>query len=325
MKFIKRSIILLITLSMICSLIACSKKAKKPSEKNETQPKLPEVVKELEKDILQVMNNADMIPYFERTLSEKKKIEEEKKAEELQMQAVKKNDSKEQENDTKKEDKEKEEKSQEKKPKPMTIDDTILTYVLKKEEVASKDSSEKPPSDLSEIWKKINLSIVDIHNKWNVLEPLLTKQGVSSDSISDFKDSLNTLTNNGIQNKHLDTIIEANLLTSYLSKFIPYFKSEIAPSIYILKYHTRHIVISASIDDYETALKNFNSIKEQSVSIKTKLIEKKVKSTAEKFEASVINLGKALEKKDIYLIKINASIVMKNLMLMTEDLASSIE
>lgn len=320
MKILKKHILILITLCMVVCIASCTKKPQKPNSASKNQPKsLPKVVEEIEKDALKIMHQADLIPYFERIIIEKKKIEEQKKVEQIQMNIAKEN----KENASKPTESSG---SEQEKPKPMTIEESIFTELLKREKVASDDNQMKqPPKDITEIWKNINTTIIGIHNKWNVLEPLLIEQSVSPDIIADFEETLDTLTTYGIKKDYLTSITSANKLTSYLPKFMPYFKKETPPTIFTLKYLTRNVLLNAAINNYPSAQKDLDQIKEQGQSIKSKLIEKKAKSTVDKFDASVINLQKSIDKKDLNLIRINASIVMKNIMLMIDDLAESIE
>ncbi|WP_129596056.1 hypothetical protein [Anaerophilus nitritogenes] len=310
MKNSKKYISLLLTLCLILFSVSCTKKVQKPTPKNENEPKaLPSVIKEIEKDTLSIMNQADMIPFFQRVIIETKKIEYEK----IQIEATQEN-----EKTTKK-------KSNillEEQPKPMTIDESILTDILKKENATS-SKEQKPPKNIDETWKKINQTILMIHNKWNVLEPLLIDQSVSPDIISGFEESLNMLTTYGMNKDYINTITTANHLTSFLPKFMISFKIDVPPAIYTLKYLTRHAILNAAMGDYVSAQKSIDKIKETSQSIKSTLIEKKAKSTVDKFDVSIINLSKSIEKKDIHLIKINGSIVMKNIMLMMEDITKS--
>ncbi|QXM06255.1 hypothetical protein [Crassaminicella indica] len=319
MKNLKPHILFIMILLITFSAASCSKKPQKPSSKSENQQKpLPKIVEEIEKDALKIMYAADMVPYFQRVIIEQKKIEEKEKIEKIQMEIASKDN---------KDQKKKEDSSSniKEKPKPKTIEESILTELLKKEKASSDENqAEKPPKDITETWKKINTIIVGIHNKWNILEPQLTQQNVSLDIITGFEETLDRLTKHGIEQNYFGTMTTANMLTSYLPKFMPYFKKEIPPTVYTLKYLTRNMVLQAAIGNYTDAQKSLNQIKEQGQTIKSELIEKKAKSTADKFDASVTNLQKALDKKDIHLIKINTSIVMKNIMLMVDDLGKPV-
>ena len=317
MKSTKKIHFFIIAFFLIFSLSACGQKPQKPSPKTEdTPPEMPKVIEELEKDLLKIMTLADKIPYFERVIIETEKIEEEKKKEEAEM-ATGGEESKSQPKESSQ--------TPQVQPKPMTIEESILTEVLNKEKTSSEDKEEeKPPKDITETWKSINTTTRGLHDKWNVLEPLLIQQSISPETVAEFEDTLDRLTNLAINNNYFGSITTANRLTLFLPKFMTVFKKDIPPTVYVLKYHVRDVVLNTAVENYPQAQESLNHIKEQGQSIKSDLIEKKAKSTADKFDASVINLQKSLDKKDINLIKINAAITMKNIMLMKDDLAASV-
>ena len=207
----------------------------------------------------------------------------------------------------------------------MTIEESILVEILKREKNPPEEKQEeKPPKDIAETWRTIHSTIKGLHDKWNVLEPLLIQQSVSPEVMAGFEDTLDSLTNLGISKNYFGTIATANRLTAYLPKFMTPFKKDIPPTVYNLKFHLRDVILNVAVDNYPQAQESLNQIKEQGQSIKSQLIEKKAKSTADKFDASVINLQKSLDKKDMNLLKINGAIVMKNIMLMKDDLAGSV-
>jgi len=319
MKSIKKIRIFMIAFFLIILLPACGEKPQKPAPKPEdTLPEMPKVIEEIEKDILKIMTLADKIPYFERVIIQKEKIEEKSKIEKIQMAEIGEELGQESESKPKTS-------SPQEQPKPMTIEDSILTEILNKEKTSPEDKKEdKPPKDIAETWKSINTTTRGLHDKWNVLEPLLIKQTVSPEILTEFEDNMDKLTNLAISKNYFGAITTANKLTSFLPKFMAFYKKDIPPTIFVLKYHLRDVVLNAAVENYPQAQESLNQIKEQSQNIKTDLIEKKAKSTAEKFDASLANLQKSLEKKDINLIKINAAITMKNIILMKDDLLGSI-
>ena len=326
MIYSKKTITVLVMIFLIFLIFfisACSKKPLKPAPKSEdAPPEQPKVIEEFEGSVLKIMTLADKVPYFERVIVEKQKSEEEKKMEQAQMAQ-----SSEQQPQAEKPTSSDEgggQSQETEQPKPMTIEEGILDEVLKREKESSEQNGEeKPPKDISGTWQNINTTIRGLHNKWNVLEPLLIKESMSPEVIAEFEDTLDKLTNLGIDKNYFGTITTANKLTSYLPKFMTVFKKEVPPTVYTLKYHVRDVVLNTAVDNYPQAQESLNQIKEQGQSIKSELIEKKAKDTADKFDASVINLQNSLDKKDINLIKINGAIVMKNVMLMKDDLAAS--
>jgi hypothetical protein len=319
---------------ILITTISCAKKPEKPSPKSENEPKpLPKVVEEIETDALKIMEQVDKIPYFQRVIVEKEMIEQKKKAEELQMKAAEGGgaSSGEQKQGGEQGGKQEgggQEKSQssgeEEKPKPMTIEEGILTELMKREKSEeSEKENQKTPKTLDEIWATVNTTILGLHNKWNVLEPQLIPQGVSLESMNSFETTLDNLTKFGFEKKYFETLSVANNLTAYLPDFRAYYKKEVPASIYTLKYQIRNLVLNAAVGDFDTAQESLIKLKEHGQTLKPQLIEKKAKATADKYDASVNNLEKSLTKKDLQLIKINSSIVLKNILLMEEDLAAS--
>ncbi len=306
--------------------IACSPTPQKPETKSENTPKtMPSVIKEIEKDTLIIMQQADQIPYFERVIAEKKEIEQKKEQSEKENSIEKKIEkaiegNKEEQKSTQKKETENE------KPKPISTRESILSDILKKEQESSdgKEEGSTPPKDISETWKKINDTILQLHNRWNVLEPVLIQQNIPIETITAFEDTLDNLTKSGVSEDAFQTLANANHLTAYLPKFMTPFKKQIPPEIYSLKYHIRNLVLNAAADNYPAAEESFNQIKRQSEVLKVSLIEKKAVPVLNQFETSVSNLQKSFQKKDIDLIKINASIVMKNVMEMTDVFSSSL-
>lgn len=320
---------------IVISSAACGQKPQKPSPKSENEPKpMPKVIEEIEKDAIKIMEQVDKIPYFQRVIVEKEIIEQKKKMEELQMKAAEGGGDSEQKKQEGGQGGQQESGGgsssggssggEEEKPKPMTIDEGILTELMKREKTDSAEKqSQKIPKNLAELWNGINSTILGLHNKWNVLEPQLIQQGISPEVMNNFETTLDNLTKAGIENKYFETLSIANNLTAYLPDFMAYFKKEVPPSIYTLKYHIRNLVLNAAVGNYQAAQESLNKLKEHGQTLKPQLIEKKGKATIDKFDASVNNLEKSLNKKDLHLIKINSSIVLKNILLMQEDLTAA--
>ncbi|HHY91441.1 MAG TPA: hypothetical protein GX503_07215 [Clostridiales bacterium] len=315
---------ILILFGISLFFVACSPAPQKPEPQSENSSKpLPSAMKEIEKDLLAIMLQVDQIPYFERVIAEKKESEQKKEQSEKENSTGKKPEqttegNKEEQKSTQKNETESE------KPKPMNFRESILNDILKKEQENSDGKEDStPPKDISETWKKINDTILQLHNRWNVLEPVLIQQNIPTETISSFEDALDNLTKSGVSEDVFQTLANANQLTAYLPKFMAPFKKQIPPEIYSLKYYIRSLVLNAATDNYPAAEESFHQIKSQSEVLKVSLIEKKATSVLNQFETSVSNLQKSLQKKDIDLIKINASIVMKNVMEMTDVFSSS--
>ena len=334
MRMNKKGILFLLMISMILMITGCGQKQKKPSPQSENQQKpMPKTIEEIESDAIKIMQLADLVPYFEKAIEEKKTKEEQQKQEAAQQTMAQgggqggggqggDQGGGQQGQQGQPAGGVQQEPPQ---PQPRTLGDVILTEVLLREKTGGENNQmQKPPEDITETWKEINTTIKGIHDKWNVLEPVLMEENVPSETIAGFENTLDTLTAHGMQNKYFETLSTSNLLTSHLPKFMGNFKKDVPPTVFTLKFLVRNVVITAASENYQGAQESLDKIKEQSQSVKSKLIEKKAKTTADKFDASVSNLQKSVEKKDLNLIKINASIVMKNIGLMRDDLAGSI-
>ncbi|WP_300300886.1 hypothetical protein [Anaerosolibacter sp.] len=336
MKIKKWGILAMIFCILITS-VACAKKPQKPSPKSENEPKpLPKVVEEIEQDALKIMEQVDKLPFLQRVIIEKEMIEQKKKAEEAQMKAAEGggggSEEQKQGGEQGGEQGGQQESgqgqapssSEEEKPAPMTIEEGILTELMKREKSdEAEKEGQKTPKSLDEVWTSVNATILGLHNKWNVLEPQLIQQGVSPESMNSFENALDNLTKFGFEKKYFETLSVANNLTAYLPDFRAYFKREVPPSIYTLKYQVRNLVLNAAVGDYDVAQESLSKLKDHGQTLKPQLIEKKAKATTDKYDASVNNLEKSLAKKDLQLIKINSSIVLKNILLMEEDLSAS--
>ncbi|AOT68596.1 hypothetical protein [Geosporobacter ferrireducens] len=334
MKTTNKGILYLLVISILFAITGCGQGAKKPSPQSENQQKpMPKTIEEIENDAIKIMQLADLVPYFEKAIKEKEAKEQQQKEEKAQQTMAQGSGQGGGQGDGQagdqgggqQEQKGEEEQKEPPQPQPRTLGDVILTEVLMREKTGN-DSNQmlKPPEDITETWKEINTTIKALHDKWNILEPVLIEENIPPETISGFENTLDTLTAHGMQNKYFETLSTANLLTSHLPKFMGNFKKDVPPTVYSLKFLVRNVVITAASENYQGAQDSLDKIKEQSQSVKSKLIEKKAKSTADKFDASVGNLQKSVEKKDLNLVKINASIVMKNVGLMRDDLAGSI-
>ncbi|MFZ5968136.1 MAG: hypothetical protein ACOYVK_13310 [Bacillota bacterium] len=321
MKTMKMSMVLFLIFCMIFSFSGCGSKPKKPSTQEENAQKpMPKVIEEIEKDALKIMEQADMIPYFQKIIVEKQIKEMESSAQQSNVD-LSISGSGENKLEVKADSSEK---SEEDKPQSITIEDSILSEILKKEkENSDEGQTEKPPKDIEETWKKINDLIKGLHGKWNVLEPQLTPVNVPPEMIGQFEDTLNQLTKFGFDKKYFETISTANNLTAHLPKFMTYYKYDIPPHVYTLKYHIRDIVLNASVGNFQAAQDSLDKFRELSQGLKSELIKKKAQDVSDKLDASVTNLQNAIKNKDMLLLKINAGIVAKNVMLIKDALTGS--
>ncbi|MBF8982032.1 hypothetical protein IZY60_00630 [Lutibacter sp. B2] len=328
MKIIKKTMILFMIFCLLLSSAGCTKSQKKPSKEDANSKKaMPEVIKSIEKDILLVMQQVDLTLYFNRSIEQKKQLEKEM----LEMKKILKDEKssgekpKEESSNTGEDKESQKEDVSKKEPNPLMFPEMVLQDILKNEKVLPEDNeSTKAPTDINETWKKINTTIISIHNKFNILEPLIIEKNAGSLAITKFKDTLDQLTNYVLEKKYFETITLANQLTLYLPEFMAHFETKIPPTAYTLKFYTRDIVLKSSKNDYKSANNNINELIQKSKVLKSFLTNKNSKPIIEKFDAALVNFQNAVKKHDINLIKINAAIVMKNIVIISKEIESKI-
>lgn len=310
----------LIILLSVMLMSSCGKKQEKPAPKSENEPKpMPPIVDEIEGEIISIMSEVDMVPYYRKQIDMQKEKEKQKKDLAIKLGTGGAQDSSQ---NQKEEGKEKEQETSMSQidslikfePDPITINDILLSEVLKAEATDKKESDSKEiPTDIVFIWHGINTKVTGLHKKWNMLESQVTKSGASPESIKGFENTLNNLTISASQYSYLDTLFYSNKLTSYIPDLINNFKKKVPSPVYFMKYHLRQIVLDCRIKDYEKAEKNYNKLAIYKEALVSQLIEKKLTELANKLNTSVKDLEAALNLQDLNIIKIKASVLMSNI------------
>jgi len=320
------------------SSFGCSKGQQKPEPKpQDEQKELPSIAEEIEGDIIDIMSKIDLVPYYEKQIQEKNKKKDEQKKIELiigqKMEGKSEEDKSQSSEDQKSEDKSSSEgkksstdieKLIEFNPKPINVNDVLLTDILKAESNNKEKSKEAEiPDDIGFVWHEINTKVKGLHEKWNELEPLVIKSGITGDAISGFKDTLNKLTIASLENKYMDSLLYSNKLTFYYPDLISNFKNKVPSSVYHMKYYIRQIVINSQNQNYSNANENLSKINMYKESLVSKLIDQKKTDLVNILNASISDLEDAIKIKDINIIKIKASIVMKNISSIKEELSKA--
>ena len=301
----------LIILVLIIILSSCTNQSSNETPKVDQTEGIINNVKECEIELINILSQVDLVPYYKKQINEKKKKEEEKKEKEKTTGTEKKEGGSEQ-------------KSDEFKPKPITNNDVLLLELLEKEQ-SNKMKLEKKkeiPEDIVFVWHEISESIDNMHVNWDDLKAKLEKSKVSPKAISGFDDSLNSLTISSNENKYLETLINTNTASSYLPQFARDLKKSNLASIYAVKYFIRDMVLNAARNDYTSINKNMNTIKSEQKRLSAELKKKKDEELANRLELSISNLEDAVLLKDINVIKIKASIVIQNINSAQEKLST---
>lgn len=324
-KMLSMYILICLISSMILS--CAQQPQKKPSPKEDEPKPVPPVVEEMETEIISIMSEVDMVPYYKAQIDKKKEKEQEKKdlAIKLGMGSQSNNNQKQNENI-------KENQPQNQmgaideltkfEPKPMTINDILLLEILKAEAAGKNDSkTEEIPNDIVFIWHGINTKVGSLHKKWNMLESQVIKSGATQESIGGFENALNNLTMSASKYNFLDTLVYCNKLTFYIPDLVKNFKPKVPSPVYYMKYYLRQTILDCQINNYESALTNFSKLNIYKDALISQLIDKKLIELANKLNTSIKDLEHALKLKDLNIIKIKASVVMSNIQSVSDELS----
>ena len=276
--------VFLFCLFLLILLPGCTRGAQEGSPEGNSPQTAPREITEIETRTLEIMQQADLIPVIEKASAQG---EETKKMTEL------------------------------------TYDETILGEVLKREaETASGGNGEQKalPEETDEVWNTIKKAITDLHDQWDRLEPQIAAEKVSQEMISNFEEVLDRLTAFGTEESVLGTLTAANQLTLHLAKFMGPFEDPPSPIAYELKYHVRNTVLTAAEDNYEAAREDLAYIREQQPALRKALEENDAAESADELEMSLVDLQRAVDKQDLELVKINAAVVMENVVKAIEKL-----
>lgn len=305
---------------ILCLLLTMTACQQKKGESVKKQPKDPFKVletplEELEAGLLAVMGKTDLVPYYEKQIAAKKKKEEEQKQTTPPTsgtgQAPATPPAKE-----------------EFKPEPVTIKDILLAEIIKNEQTkqeggVAKEEKKPIPDAMVSIWDDINTKISTLHEMWNDLEPKLSEANVSKTALTDFDNALNQLTIAGTNNQHMETLIQANAATGQFGEFMKASKEKAQPPLFFIKYYTREIILTAANNNYAKANEHFQALRSQVDTLGIELAEKNVKDQIAMLKAAVDDLESVLRVQDLDLLKVKASIIVKDITSLKEKLAET--
>ncbi len=290
---IRNNVIVLLLLVLMLFSAGCGGE-KKSEENRQEQKEMPRAITEIEKGLLSIMQQADLIPVTNRLSG--------------QAQSKAANGAG--------EDKKKESSTQE---KTLTFEETLLGELLQRESEGegNENGMQEPPESTEAIWDNIKETITELHMRWNELEPLLTEEDIPPAQINYFEEGLDSLTVSGTEQNYFGTMAAANQLSSPLAKFMAPFAEKTISSAYELKFHVRNIVLQAAIDDYTGAQESLDYLKEQTPALANQLDKEEFKA----LETSLDNLQRVLQKQNLNLVVLNAAVVMENMVKAIENIS----
>lgn len=201
-----------------------------------------------------------------------------------------------------------------------TFEETLIGEVVASELNKRENNREgELPDDAENIWDGIKTAVQEIHELWNILEPALEEQRVDSYLTSSFEEELDILTGMAVNQDYTGAMTAANALTRHLPMFMAPFTDGNIPLAHELKYHTRNIVLKTAGSNRGDVQESLDYLRAK----KTVIVNVADEIEGEQLEASIDNMQRAVDKDDLHLVKINASIVMSNLVDLIEGMVAN--
>ncbi len=288
---LKKKCLVFVLLVTMFFLAGCGGEKKSEGNRQE-QKEMPRAIMEIESGLLAIMQQADLLP------ATKTKAE--------QSQPDSNGGKKEQENG--------ESSTQ---VNELTYEETILGELLNAEGVEMEE--QQLPESTEIIWDNIKNALTKLYIQWNDLEPLLMEKAIPQAEITSFEEGLDSLTVFTTEQNHFGTMDSANQLTGNLANFMVPFAENIVSTTYELKFHLRNLVLEAATDDYTGAQESLDYIREQQPVLAKSLD----KGALTLLETSVDNLQRVLDKQNLELVILNASVVMENIVQSIEKISNT--
>jgi len=162
-------------------------------------------------------------------------------------------------------------------------------------------------------WQKIGMSLMDIHEKWNELEPEAIAAGLPASSRNGFENALQRLTQS-VSEQNTDASITAaiDLFDQYTSGLSQIFTLSTPPQLYQVQYRTMAALSAADREDWtaasdeiSAALEPWGLLKAQAKKVDNKLLVR--------CEFSLQDLKTAISKMDPTMVMIKGDIAQANL------------
>ncbi|MCC5912202.1 MAG: hypothetical protein JJT76_17435 [Clostridiaceae bacterium] len=328
----------LLLLLLIILLIGCNNVSENPqgNEDENNTPELPEVLEEMEEDILNTMYDIDALEGIQLAMEEKEAEEMEEPTNididvegdlegEVSINGGNGQEEQAEEggNDTQAE----EENGIGNPDMSMLIEENAILHPLFIEEEieGSATAVEDTPDSLDVIWFDIHNQIEELHRKWNVLEADLRDVNAPQNEIEAFEETLNNASLQASDQKRIETLLSLNELTKYLAGFRNAFEDKVPGEVFKMRYHLRHGMILAHGEEYQNTQEHIDEIKEIKNSLQQELNERDAQHVNHKFDLSIEDLEDQLVIEDFDLIQTKGAIVMKNIGLIEDTFRGSIE
>lgn len=170
------------------------------------------------------------------------------------------------------------------------------------------------PAAQSEMqWQKISMSLMDIHRKWNELEPDVIEAGLPASSLEAFENALGRLTQSVAKQKTDESLNAAiDLYDKYTGGISQVFTLSTPPELYQVEYRTMAALAAANRKDWSAASDAISAAMEPWGLLKaqTKKADKKLLGRC---DFSMQDLKNAITTEDLDMVMIKGDIAQANL------------
>ena len=172
-------------------------------------------------------------------------------------------------------------------------------------------------------WQKESMSLMNIHRKWNELEPDAMEAGLPSSSRDAFEQALDRLTLSINEQKLQDSFMAAiDLYQRYTSGLSQVYTLSTPPEFYQVQYQTMAAIAAARNQDWTVASDSIAGVDEPWGLFKAQ-VKQADKKLLRRSEFSLQDLQQAVNSQDLNLVTIKGEIVMNNLKALEKALSSS--
>lgn len=176
---------------------------------------------------------------------------------------------------------------------------------------SGQQSSGQGSNNQQDPWQEVDKTIKDLHKKWNEYQPEALKAGASSESITNFTNSLNVLTNTIVSRSIINILSDANNLYKFVPDFLSHHKDK-SVDIKRLKYFTRDTMYNARIDKWNVSESSIGNAKNLLPNIRASAKEDN-KAKYQSLEYSVIDLEKVIKERQKNLVQLKGNIILDNI------------
>jgi len=183
----------------------------------------------------------------------------------------------------------------------------------------------QPPSPAEQRrmqWQKIGMSLMDIHKKWNELEPDVIAAGLPTSSLEGFEEALGKLTQSVSAQKTDESLKAAiDLYDQYTAGISQVFTLSTPPELYQVQYRTMAALAAANQQDWTAASDSISAALEPWGLLKAQA-KKADQKLLGRCDYSLQDLKTAITAKDYNMVMIKGDIARGNLKQLEKSLTS---